>query len=279
MNEEVAMTASEHSKTQQGKYVRANGLDIYYEEHGTGEPLLLIHGGTLTGESWQPYLQALVEHFRVITPDSRGHGRTGNPTGKMSFGLLADDMVGLAEALGLRKPLIWGYSDGGQVALEIGMRYPDVPQALVIGGAYVELTEGSRRWVESLVGDAKSPDVDIEKFERENPGYAEDLRQTHGAEAWKALLKNIKPMWNAQLNYSAEDFARVTVPTLVVIGDRDDFVRVEEGVDMYRGLLNAELAVVPGADHPSLIYSREKVALAQPIVLDFLLRHSGSHAV
>ena len=273
------MTASEHSETQQDKYVKANGLDIYYEEHGTGEPLLLIHGGTLTGESWQPYLAALAEHFRVITPDSRGHGRTGNLTGKMSFELLADDMVALAEALGLRKPLIWGYSDGGQVALEIGMRYPDLPRALVIGGAYVELTEGSRRWVESLVGDAGSPDVDIEKFERENPDYAEDLRQTHGAEAWKTLLKNIKPMWNAELNYSAEDFGRVTAPTLVVIGDRDDFVRVEEGVDMYRRLPNAELAVVPGADHPSLIFSREKVALVRPIVLDFLLRRSASHAV
>jgi pimeloyl-ACP methyl ester carboxylesterase len=194
----------------------------------------------------------------------------------MSFGLLADDMVALAEALGLQKPLIWGYSDGGQVALEIGMRYADLPEALIIGGAYAELTEGSRRWVRSVLGDPESPDVDIEKFERENPGFAEDLRQTHGDGRWKVLLKQIKPMWNAQLNYSMEDFAKVVAPTLVVIGDRDEFVPVEEGVNMYRRLRNAELAVVPGANHTDLIFSRAKIEAIQPLILDFLLRNSGS---
>src|SRR5687767_3848021 len=128
------MTAPEHTETQPGHFIHANGLDIYYQEHGQGQPLLLIHGGTLSGDSWQPYRAAFAQHFRVITPDSRGHGRTANPTGTMSFGLLADDMVALVQALDLHQPLICGYSDGGQVALEIGMRYPDLPQALVIGG-------------------------------------------------------------------------------------------------------------------------------------------------
>src|SRR5436305_10752583 len=124
--QEVTMTATtpEHVKTGQterGRTVKANGLDIYYEEHGQsqGKPLLLIHGGALTGKSWQPYLTAFAEHYRVITPDTRGHGRTANPAGSMSFRLLADDVAGLAQALNLEKPLIYGYSDGGQVALEI----------------------------------------------------------------------------------------------------------------------------------------------------------------
>src|SRR3954466_13654240 len=141
------------AKAQEGGYVQANGLEIYYEEHGQGQPLILIHGGAVTGASWRPYLAGLAERYRVITPDTRGHGRTKNTAGNLSFGLLADDVAGLAEALALRKPLIWGYSDGGQVALEIGMRYPDLPQALVIGGAYVELTEASSEWVRSILGD------------------------------------------------------------------------------------------------------------------------------
>src|SRR6476646_1292495 len=140
------MSETEHGETRHGHYVRANDLNIYYEEHGQhqGKPLLLIHGGILTGASWQPYIEAFAKHYRVITPDSRGHGRTANPTGSMSFRLLADDMVALVQALDLQKPLICGYSDGGQVTLEIGMRYPDLPRALVIGGAYAELTEASR---------------------------------------------------------------------------------------------------------------------------------------
>ncbi|MGA7733772.1 MAG: alpha/beta hydrolase [Chloroflexia bacterium] len=269
------MTTPEHTETRHGHYIQANGLDIYFEEHGEGNPLLLIHGGILTSDSWQPYLAAFAEHYRVITPDSRGHGRTANPTGSMSFGLLAADMAALVQALDLRKPLICGYSDGGQVALEIGMRYPDLPQAIVVGGAHLELTEGSRRWVRSILGDEASPDVDIEQFERDNPGFAAGLQQDHGPDNWKTLLKQIKPMWNARLNYTVDDFTRVVAPTLVLLGDRDGFVPVEDGVGMYRLLPNAEFAVVPGANHTDFIFSPAKVTLLQPLILDFLLRHSN----
>ena len=269
------MTTQESTDTQQGRYIQANGLDMFYKEHGQGQPLLLIHGGVCTGDTWQPYIGAFAEHYRVITPDSRAHGRTTNPTGSnLSFELLAADMLALVQALDLEKPLICGYSDGGQVALEIGMRYPDLPAALVIGGAYVELTEGSRKWVRSVLGDEESPDVDTEKFEHDNPGFAAALRQDHGPEAWKTLLKQIKPMWNATLNYSADDFAKVVAPTLVVLGDRDGFVPVEEGVEMYRLLPNAEFAVVPGANHNDFIFTPAKVTLLQPLILDFLLRHT-----
>ena len=269
------MTTPEHTEIHHGHYIQANGLHIYYEEHGQGKPLLLIHGGILTGASWQPYVAAFAKHYRVITPDSRGHGRTANPTGSMSFALLADDMAALMQALDLRKPLVCGYSDGGQVALEIGMRYPDLLQALVVGGAYVELTEASRTWVRSILGDEGSPEVDVEQFERDNPTFAAGLQQDHGPEGWKTLLRQIKPMWNAQLNYTQDDFARVVAPTLVLLGDRDDFVPVEEGAAMYRLLPNAEFAVVPGANHTDFIFSPAKVTLLQPLILDFFLRHSN----
>jgi pimeloyl-ACP methyl ester carboxylesterase len=196
----------------------------------------------------------------------------------MSFRLLADDMAALVRALGLHKPLVCGYSDGGQVALELGMRYPDLPQAIVIGGAYIELTEASRRWVRSILGDERPQEVDIEQFERDNPDFAAMLQQTHGPDSWKTLLKQIKPLWNETLNYTPDDFARVVAPTLVLLGDRDGFVPVEEGVAMYRLLPNAEFAVVPGAEHNDFIFSRAKVALVQPLILDFLLRHSDSAA-
>lgn len=270
------MATPEHTETQHGHYIQANDLDIYYEEHGQGQPLLLIHGGALTGDSWQPYLGAFAEHYRVITPDSRGHGRTANPTGRMSFRLLADDVAALVQALDLQKPLICGYSDGGQVALEIGMRYPDLPQALVVGGAYIELTETSRKWVRSILGDEEAPEVDTEQLERDNPAFTAMLQRLHGPDGWKGLLTQIKPMWNASLNYTSEDFAQIVAPTLVLLGDRDGFVLVEEGVEMYRRLHNAELAVLPGSEHTDLIFSPANVVIVQPLILDFLLRHSDA---
>lgn len=253
--------------------IQANGVNIYYEEIGQGRPLLLIHGGILTGESWRPYLQSFAEHYRVIMPDSRGHGRTNNPTGVMSFRALAEDMTALIQALNLEKPLICGYSDGGQVVLEIGMRSPDIAQALVIGGAYPELTEGSRVWLRSIVGDENSPEVDFEKFDRENSGFASFLQETQG-DNWKTLLRNIKPMWQTTLNYTPQDFAQITAPTLVFMGDHDGFVRVEEGLEMYRLLPNAEFAVIPGAVHEDFVSPTPKATLIQPIILDFLARHS-----
>jgi pimeloyl-ACP methyl ester carboxylesterase len=249
----------------------ANGLDIYYEERGRGRPLILIHGGTLTGQSWEPYLPSFAAHFRVIMPDTRGHGRTANPGGQMSFRLIADDVASLAQALGLEKPLIFGYSDGGQAALELGMRYPDLARALVIGGAYPELPDASRVFLRSLVGPADSPNVDLDQFERNDPGYAAMLRQLHG-DAWGKLLRDIKPMWYATLNYTDADFAKITAPALVVTGDRDELTDLRESVGLYRQLPNAEFAVVPGSDHGQLLFSPEKIALAQPLILNFLLR-------
>jgi pimeloyl-ACP methyl ester carboxylesterase len=132
----------------------------------------LIHGGVVNSESWQPYLAAFAEHYRVITPDSRGHGRTVNPSGTMSYRLLADDMAAFVQALDLHKPLIFGYSDGGQIALEIGMRYPDVAQALVVGAAWFKFTDSYRAWVRDLLGVEQAPDVDTELFERKHPDFA-----------------------------------------------------------------------------------------------------------
>ncbi len=270
------MTAAQHTETQPGHYIQANGLDIYYEEHGQGNPLLLIHGGLLTGNSWKPYLTAFAEHYRVITPDSRGHGRTANPSGKMSYRLLADDTAALAQALDLHKPLIFGYSDGGQAALEIGIHYPDLPQALVFGGTQLRLSQESLTWIHSVLSDEQSPDVDPLQLERDDPNWAAMLKRIHGEDNWKPLLKQIKPMWNMRFNYSAHDLAQIVAPTLVMLGDRDGFTVVEEAAEMYRLLPNAELAVIPGSEHTDLIFSAAKVALCQPLILDFMLRHKDA---
>ena len=120
--------------TPAGTYVEANGLRVYYEVCGEGEPLLLIHGGTATSQSWVSHLPTFAQHFRVFAPDSRGHGRTDNPTGDLGYRLMAEDVAASIDALGLHRPLVLGYSDGGQVALELGMRYPGLAGALVLGG-------------------------------------------------------------------------------------------------------------------------------------------------
>ena len=108
------------------KSIRANGLEIHYRELGQGPPLVLLHGGTLTSGSWASHLPIFAERFRVLAPDSRGHGKTRNPAGHLSYRQMADDIAAFIEALGLEKPMVLGYSDGGQVALELGLHYPEL---------------------------------------------------------------------------------------------------------------------------------------------------------
>jgi pimeloyl-ACP methyl ester carboxylesterase len=259
--------------THNGQMVEANGINIYYESHGQGDPLLLLHAGSLSGDMWQPYLAGFVEHYRVITPDMPGHGRSGKPKRTMSYRQLAEDIVAFIHALDLGRPLIAGYSDGGQVALEIGIRYPTLPKSIALGGVCFKYSDFSRAFVRDTLGDETSPEVDTDRLARNHPDWAAWLDQIYGPDSWKPLLVQLKKMWTTPLDYTAQDFAEVRAPTLVLVGDRDELVPVEEAAEMYRQLRTAELAVVPDADHGAF-FSR-KVSTFQSLILDFLLRHSA----
>ena len=145
------MTQGSDTPVRPGHYVSANGLRIYYEDHGQGEPLILVHGGTVSSQLWQAQIPTFAQHFRVLAPDSRGHGRTVNPSDTLSYRVLADDLAAFVHALGLPKPLVYGYSDGGQIALELGMRYPDLARVLVVGAAWFKFTAAYQAWVEGLL--------------------------------------------------------------------------------------------------------------------------------
>jgi pimeloyl-ACP methyl ester carboxylesterase len=261
-----------------GTYVEANGLRVYYETCGEGEPLLLIHGGTATSGSWASHLPAFAQHFRVFAPDSRGHGRTDNPAGELGYRQMADDVAAFIDALGLRKPLVLGYSDGGQIALELGMRYPGLARALVLGGTQFRFSEAYLEDARALLGITDGDEVDPEKLEREQPDFVTYLREAHrhvyGPEYWKAYIKQIASLWLTPLRYTPEDLAAVTDPVLILAGDRDG-VCTEKAPELLRLLPNAELAVAPGTDHG---FIEAKADLFDALALDFLVRHRNEPA-
>lgn len=266
------MEPSELSPRDQG-HVRANGLDVYYEEYGSGEPLVLLHGGTVTSKMWEQHIPALAERFRVIAPDTRGHGSTDNPTGEFSYRLLADDTAEFIRSLELRRPIVCGYSDGGQTALELGMRYPELAGALVVGAAWFRFTDAYRAWLADFGFEAPGR-VNLEHIEREMPWLVEIWQAWHAprsADYWKTLLPQISPMWMTPLDYTEADFQKIAAPTLILVGDRDEAVTLEEAVDMYRLIQNAELAIAPDSDH-AFFWSKPEVFTNA--VMEFCLRHS-----
>src|SRR5436189_3454494 len=107
-----------------GQYAEVNGLKLYYETHGAGRPLILLHGGLGSGEMFGPVLPQLAERHQVITPDLQGHGRTADIDRPIDVRLMADDIAALIEHLGLDEPDVVGYSLGGGVALQTAIKYP-----------------------------------------------------------------------------------------------------------------------------------------------------------
>ncbi|HLZ21810.1 MAG TPA: alpha/beta hydrolase [Ktedonobacterales bacterium] len=266
-----------------GHYASANGLRIYFEEQGAGYPLLLLHGGFGTHTDWRSQVPALAPHFRVIMPDFRGHGRTDNPDGAISYELMAQDCFALIQTLGLEKPLIVGFSDGSYTALQMAVWKPDLATAFVfVGGWLWSATEESRRGmlaIQHFMGidgplRAELAEDDLRLMEQSQPRMVADLRAAHqhiqGPDNWKTYLKNMWPAWIRPTEHGPDELQRITAPTLVVVGDRDIFVPLKNAVELYQHLPNAEMAVIPGMD-PDGPKSKRADLLSQ-IILHYLLR-------
>ena len=256
----------------EGRFISANGLEIFYQDVGQGRPLILLHGATDTHKLWQSFVPALSKFFRVFTPDSRGHGRTLNPSQELSYQILADDLAAFIYELDLEKPFIFGYSDGGQAALDFGMRYPDIAGALGIGGAWYRF---SAEYQEALrqAGFIGPGEIDFQIYSEFAPeDWKERMSKLHlnpDPNYPEVLLKNLATLFWTPLNYGKEDFQKILAPTLVLIGELDEMVQPEESREMALLIREAELAVIPGATHTQVIVPGGEWL---PIVIDFLLR-------
>jgi len=261
--------------TTNGQFLKVNDLTMYYEEYGAGEPVVLLHAAFVSSSMWEISIPTFSRYFRVIAPDSRAHGRTDNPAGKLSYAMMADDCAAFIKALDLNKPMVVGWSDGGQIALELGMRYPNLAKAFVVGGAWYKLSESLMSMMHSI-GFAGINVVNMEAFERflveSGSGERWAAFVHHGPDYLKTLALQLSTPWLTDLNYAATDFQKIVAPTLILIGDRDQVIPIEQTVEMYRQIPKAELAVSPNTDHGFL---RTHTEAFNAITLEFLLRHAA----
>jgi len=256
-----------------GQFIQVNGLNIYYEEYGSGKPLVFLHGGMAVGKNAAHLFPVFSKQFRVIAPDMRGHGKTNNRDGKLSYRLMADDVAALIDALDLEEPSVCGWSDGGQIALELGMHYPDTMKCMVVGAAWYQFSQQYQTMLKVM--GFESPDtVNIDKLKQTLGPMTEMWRAFHATpddpDRWEKLALQISSMWWTPLGYTAVDFQKIKTPTLVLLGDRDQIISVEEAVEMYRLIPEAELAIVPNANHS---LPMTKAELFTNLVSDFLVRH------
>ncbi len=257
------------------RFVQVDGASIHYGDNGGGAPLILLHGGLSSGTHWEPLLPELADGFRVITPDSRGHGRSTNPSGELSYARLADDTAALIAALGLGRPVVGGWSDGGQVALELGARHPGCASALIVGGAYPDFDAGGLREAHrALLGADPNGVPDLARLEAQLGEWADEVKAQHpgGAERWRALVRQTAGMWLDYEGLGQDRLEAITTPVLVLAGDRDELFTLELSVSLYRALPNAELAVCPWLSHEGP--TPERAPILASLIRDFARRHA-----
>jgi pimeloyl-ACP methyl ester carboxylesterase len=263
---------------------RVNGIQVYFEEHGKGEPLLLIQGLGYPSGMWFLQIPALSRHFRTIVFDNRGVGKTDKPDEAYSVALMASDTAGLLGALGIQKTHVVGVSLGGYIAQELALEYPDLVDRLVLlstscgGPKYAELTTAFWGEVAALAG--LPPEEIIRQgmalsttgeFYRANPELIdrsvsirmEKLQPLH------AFTRQSKAAMNFDSNHRAH---LIRHPTLILAGARDRVMPPVLTEELAKKVPHAQFKVFPHAAH--LLFLEEADALNR-VIVDFVSGRKG----
>jgi len=255
-------------------YAPVNGLNLYYEIHGAGEPLILLHGGLGSTASFGDVLPSLAKTRQVIVTDLQAHGRTADINRPMSIEALADDIAGLMKYLGIAKADVMGYSLGGAVALQTTIRHPDLVRKLVV------VSEPCRRdgwYPEDLTAMSQFGPALAEPM-KQSPIYKSYAQTAPRPQDWPVLLGKLGDLLRTNYDWSAE-VASIKAPTMLIFGDADA-IRPEHMVEFFQllgggkkdggldgsGISTARLVILPGLTHYNILTSPSLL----PIVTAFL---------
>ncbi len=237
-----------------GSYVDMDGLDTWYGTFGTGEPLVLLHPGGADSRAFGPNLEDLTARFHVYTVDRRGHGRTPDANGPLTYELMAEDIIKFLERVVSGPAHLVGVSDGATVGLLVALRRPDLTRRLVLVAGVFNRA--------GLLPGVLDAEADPPTFFADSYGEVSPDGRAH----YPVVAGKLARMHADEPTLSAEDLNGITARTLVMVGD-DDQVILEHAIAMYRGMPDCELAIVPGTSHGLLV---EKPGLCNAIIVDFL---------
>ncbi len=245
--------------TSPGRYASVNGLRLYHEIHGAGRPLVLLHGGMLTLDlTFGSLIPALATGRQVIGIELQGHGHTADTGRPMAIDSLADDVVQLLGQLGIEQADFLGFSLGGLVDLSIVLRYPSLVGKLVIASSDYR----SRPPVPHEARKITRMPTQAE-FEEMRGAYE---RVAPDPGHFPGILARASAMVAAFEGWTADDLRGVQAPTLLIFGD-SDFIRMENAVEMFELIPNAQLAVLPGTTHVGVTKRPELLlALIRPFL-------------
>ena len=224
--------------------IHVNGFDMYFEDRGAGEPLLLLHGGMGIGADWLHVFPEDPDGYRVIVPDLRGHGRSTNPSGAFTFRQCAQDVLALLDQLGVPSTKAIGMSMGAKTLLHVATARPSVVSAMVLVSATPYFPPSLRTAAAEFTQDALDDLTDAERA-------ALRARHVHGDAQIAGLYEMTRGFATSydDLAFTPPQLGTIAARTLIVHGDRDPLYPVELGVDLYRAIPHSALWVVPYGTH------------------------------
>lgn len=238
-------------------YAQVNGIKMYYEVHGTGKPVVLLHGAFNTiNTAFAQLIPALSKNYQVIALELQGHGRTQDIDRPFSFENMADDVAALLKFLKIDSADIFGYSMGGGVAQQVAIRHPGLVRRLIITSSVYKY-EGWSPETRAIL-----PMLTPEMFEA-TPIKQEYDKLAPDPKHWKEFINKMKKFVTTTYDFGADKIKAIKSPTLIIIGDGDG-VLPEHAVEMYRlrggnymidfGPIHAaQLAILPGSSHISVM--------------------------
>jgi pimeloyl-ACP methyl ester carboxylesterase len=237
-------------------YAHVNGIDLWYAEYGKGPPVILLHGGLGNSDYWGNQVPALARSYRVITIDSRGHGRSGRDARPYGYDLMADDVLALMDHLHIDKASIVGWSDGGIIGLDIAIRHPERLNRLFAFGANSD---------PSGVREDLGQNDTFNRFIAHAGGDYKRLSRTPGD--YDAFVAAISKMWDTEPHFTADQLRAIRVPTAIADGEHDEAIK-RAHTEMMAGLIpGARLIILPGVSHFAML---QDPALFNAAVLGFL---------
>jgi pimeloyl-ACP methyl ester carboxylesterase len=236
-------------------FVDVDGAKIYYATYGKGAPVMLLHGGMGNSDHWSHQVPALADKLLVIVIDSRGHGRSTRTKAAPSYDMMASDVLAVMDHLELTKAAIVGWSDGGEIALKLGVHHPDRVTKLVVFGANYDAKGSKPRKAHATFNTYKAK------------CRADYKRLSKTPKQFDALVQWLLPIWRNPMGFTQKQLASIKAPTLVADGDHDEIIELAQIEEMAKLIPNARLAVLADTSHFALW---QDPATFTKIVVDFL---------
>jgi pimeloyl-ACP methyl ester carboxylesterase len=230
-----------------------NGIDMYYEVYGEGEPLLLLHGWTQSSRFWFDYIPTYAKNFKVYAIDLRGHGRTSKLTSDFTIEKSSQDILALVDSLELNRIRAIGFSYGGLTLLELARSNPERMKSMIVIGTSHNFNGGENYQQNNTFSYNNLP-----------PPFIQELKKIHhhGESQIKALFD---PNLNYQIKIGSEELRSVNFRTLIVHGDRDEILGLEPAIALYKDLPHSELWVVPNTGHNAISGSNQSSFLKRSL--------------